>query len=98
LQGSAFLAVGLWASSLTENQIVAAVVSFIVLLVLWLSDNLGQTLGGQIGTIVSYLSLVNHIQGFAQGTVESKDVIFYLTVIAAGLVLSTLSVQSRRYR
>jgi ABC-2 type transport system permease protein len=98
LQGSAFLAVGLWASSLTENQIVAAVVSFIVLLVAWLSDNLGQALGGTVGTIISYLSLTSHMQGFSQGTIESKDVVFYLTVITAGLVLSTLSLQSKRYR
>jgi ABC-2 type transport system permease protein len=98
LQGSAFLAVGLWASSLTENQIVAAVISFIVLLTFWLSDNLGQALGGTVGQIIGYLSLVNHIQGFAQGIVDSKDVVFYLTVIGAGLVLSTLSLQSRRYR
>jgi ABC-2 type transport system permease protein len=98
LQGSAFLSVGLWASSLSENQIVAAVVSFIALLVAWLSDNIGQAVGGTLGPIVSYLSLTSHIQGFSQGTIDSKDVIFYLTVIAAGLVLSTLSLQSRRYR
>src|SRR5215471_11672277 len=98
LQGSAFLTIGLWASSLTESQIVAAVVSFIVLLGLWLSDNVGQATGGIFGQIVSYTSLINHIQGFSQGVVDSKDLIFYLTVITAGLVLSTLTLQSRRYR
>lgn len=98
LQGSAFLAVGLLASSLTDSPIVAAVVSFIVLLALWLSDNIGQALGGTFGTIVSYLSLINHVQGFSQGVIDSKDLVFYLTIIAAGLVLSTLSLQSRRYR
>lgn len=99
LQGSAFLAIGLWASSLTENQIVAAVISFIVLLVFWLSDNLATALGpGPIGQIVGYMSLVTHVQSFAQGVVDSKDVIFYLTVVGAGLILSTLSLQSRRYR
>ena len=98
LQGSAFLAVGLWASSLTENQIVSAVISFILLLALWLSDNIGQASGGTFGQIVGYTSLINHIQGFAQGVVDSKDVIFYLTVIGGGLVLSTLSLQSKRYR
>jgi ABC-2 type transport system permease protein len=98
LQGSAFLAIGLWASSLTENQIVSAVVSFILLLALWLSDNIGQASGGTFGQIVGYTSLINHIQGFAQGVVDSKDVIFYLTVIGGGLVLSTLSLQSKRYR
>jgi ABC-2 type transport system permease protein len=98
LQGSAFLAVGLLASSLTESQIVSAVVSFVVLLALWLSDNIGQASGGLFGQIVGYTSLINHIQGFSQGVIETKDVIFYLTVIGAGLVLSTLSLQSKRYR
>jgi ABC-2 type transport system permease protein len=98
LQAAAFLAVGLWASSLTENQIVAAVLSFIFLLVLWLSDNLGQSIGGPVGTIVSYVSVISHFQEFPQGVINLKDVVFYLTMIAAGLVLSTLSLQSRRYR
>src|SRR5215216_920310 len=98
LQAAAFLAVGLWASSLTENQIVAAVLAFIFLLVLWLSDNLGQSLGGTIGTIVSYTSVMNHFQDFPTGVINTKDVIYYLSMVVAGLVLSTLSLQSRRYR
>ncbi|HEV7663797.1 MAG TPA: ABC transporter permease, partial [Chloroflexota bacterium] len=98
LQAAAFLSVGLWASSLTQNQIVAAIVSFGLLLILWLSDNLGQFLGGTIGQIVSYTSVINHFQSFPQGVIESKDVIYYLTLVAAGIVLSTLSLQSRRYR
>jgi ABC-2 type transport system permease protein len=98
LQAAAFLAVGLWASSLTQNQIVAALISFAALLVLWLSDSLGQFLGGTVGQIVSYVSVINHFQEFPQGVIESKDVIYYLTLVAAGIVLSTLSLQSRRYR
>jgi ABC-2 type transport system permease protein len=98
LQGSAFLAVGLFVSSLTDNPVVAAVVTFIVLLALWLSDNIGTAVGGVFGQIIGYLSLINHVQGFSQGVIDSKDLVFYLTVIAGGLVLSTLSVQSRRYR
>jgi ABC-2 type transport system permease protein len=98
LQAAAFLAVGLWASSLTQNQIVAAIVSFALLLILWLSDNLGQFLGGTIGQIVSYTSVINHFQSFPQGVIESKDVIYYLTLVIAGVVLSTLSLQSRRVR
>lgn len=98
LQASAFLAVGLFASSLTQNQIVAAILSFGLLLLLWLSESLGQFLGGTLGTIVSYTSVVNHFQSFPQGVIESKDVIYYLTLIVAGIVLSTLSLQSRRFR
>jgi ABC-2 type transport system permease protein len=98
LQAAAFLSVGLWASSLTQNQIVAAIVSFAFLLILWLSDNLGQFLGGTIGQIVSYTSVINHFQSFPQGVIESKDVVYYLTLVIAGIVLSTLSLQSRRFR
>jgi ABC-2 type transport system permease protein len=98
LQAAAFLSVGLWASSLTQNQIVAAIVSFAALLILWLSDNLGQFLGGTIGSIVSYTSVINHFQSFPQGVIQSSDVIYYLTLVIAGIVLSTLSLQSRRYR
>jgi ABC-2 type transport system permease protein len=98
LQAAAFLSIGLWASSLTQNQIVAAIVSFGLLLILWLSDNLGQFLGGTVGQIVSYTSVINHFQSFPQGVIESKDVIYYLTLVIAGIVLSTLSLQSRRYR
>ena len=98
LQAAAFLSVGLWASSMTQNQIVAAIVSFAFLLILWLSENLGQFLGGTIGSIVSYTSVINHFQSFPQGVIQSNDVIYYLTLVLAGIVLSTLSLQSRRYR
>jgi ABC-2 type transport system permease protein len=98
LQAAAFLSVGLWASSLTQNQIVAAIIAFALLLILWLSDNLGQFLGGTVGSIVSYTSVINHFQSFPQGVIQSNDVIYYVTLIVAGIVLSTLSLQSRRYR
>lgn len=98
LQGSAFLAIGLWVSSLTDSQVVAAIVTFILLLALWLSDSIGTASGGVFGQLVSYTSLITRIQGFSQGVVDSKDLIFYLTVIAGGIILSALSVQSRRYR
>ncbi len=98
LQAAAFLSVGLWASSLTSNQVVAAIIAFALLLILWLSDNLGQFLGGTVGAIVSYTSVINHFQSFPQGVIQSNDVIYYVTLILAGIVLSTLSLQSRRYR
>jgi len=97
-QAAAFLSVGLFASSLTQNQIVAAILAFALLLGLWLSDNLGQFLGGSVGAIVSYASVINHFQSFPQGVIQSNDVIYYLTLVVAGVALSTLALQSRRYR
>jgi len=57
-----------------------------------------QAVPGTIGQIVSYTSVNSHFQSFPQGVIESKDVIYYLTLVIAGIVLSTLSLQSRRYR
>ena len=59
---------------------------------------LGQSLGGTVGTIVSYTSVANHFNDFPTGVVNTKDVLYYLTMVAAGLVLSTLSLQARRSR
>lgn len=98
LQGAAFLALGLFASSLTQNQIVAAVVGFAILLFMWLSENIGPRLGRPIGDIVSYVSVFAHNADFARGVINTKDVVFYLSVVAAGLVLSTLFLQARRLR
>jgi hypothetical protein len=69
-----------------------------MLLILWLSDNLGQFLGGPIGSIVSYASVINHFQSFPQGVIQSNDVIYYLTLVVAGVAFSTLALQSRRIR
>lgn len=96
LQASAFLAVGLWASALAHDQIVAYILGFALLLILWLSDSFGQFLGGSLGGIVSYLSILNHFSQFPQGVIKTGDVIYYLTVDAAGIILSTLTVQARR--
>jgi len=65
---------------------------------LWLSDNLGQFLGGTVGAIVSYTSVINHFQSFPQGVIQTNDVIYYVTLILGGIVLSTLSLQTRRFR
>lgn len=98
LQAAAFLAVGLWASSVTQNQIISAVLAFGVLLILWLSDSLGQFVGGTVGSIISYLSVISHFNDFPRGVINTKDVVFYVSMVGAGLVLSTLSLQARRLR
>lgn len=98
VQAAAFLSVGLFASSLTKNQIVAAMIAFAMLLILWLSDNLGQFLGGTVGSIISYASVITHFQSFPQGVIQSNDVLYYITLVFAGVAFSTLVLQSRRYR
>jgi ABC-2 type transport system permease protein len=96
LQGATFLAVGLWASSLSQNQIVSALIAFVLLLILWLAQPFGGLIPGVAGQIFTYLSITNHSQQFTSGVITSQDLIYFFTVIGAGLVLATLSLQTRR--
>ena len=64
LQGAAFLSIGLFASSLTQNQIIAALLAFVILLLLWLADGLSQMTGGRIGDLFRFLSITRPFDDF----------------------------------
>ena len=98
LLGAALLAVGLFASSLTQNQIVAAMVGLGVSLLLWLSGALADLVGDTLREIVSYLPIFDHYFDFVRGIIDTKDVIYYLSVVALFLFLSTRVVESRRWK
>jgi ABC-2 type transport system permease protein len=98
LQAAAFLAIGMFASSLTQNQIVAAVLTFAILLVMWLSDAVANFVDRPINEILRYLSVNSHFQDFSRGVIDTTHVIFFLSLVVAALFLSYLSLQSRRWR
>jgi ABC-2 type transport system permease protein len=98
LQAAAFLAIGLAISSTTENQIVAAFLAFAINLVLWLSESISQFVGQPLGPVMKYLSITSHFQDFSRGVIDSSHVIFFLSVVAAALFLTYLSLQTRRWR
>jgi ABC-2 type transport system permease protein len=97
LLGGAFLSLGVFASSLTENQIVAAVSSFGVLLAFWLIGFVEQFSGGAGGPL-SYLSILNHFDGFTRGVVDTRDVAYYV-LFSAFFLFGTLRVlETMRWR
>lgn len=99
LVGMSFLSLGLFASTLTRNQIVAAVTAFVALLLLfvigWPADTLGE---GALAETLRYLSLVDHYDDLTRGLVKSQDVIYFLSVIGFGLFLTQRSLESLRWR
>ncbi len=97
LMGGAFLAVGVLASSLTENQVVAAVSSFGVLLLFWVIGWSADNAGGVLGRVLAHLSIIDHYDGFAKGVIDTRDVIFYVNFIALALFLTLRSLESRRW-
>jgi ABC-2 type transport system permease protein len=98
LLGGGFLSFGLFVSSLTKNQIVAAVGTFSLVLVLWIIDWLSDQAGPTTRTVVSYLSITQHFEDFAKGVIDTKHVVYYLTFIIFGLFLTAKSVDSERWR
>lgn len=98
LLGMAFLSVGLFASSVSSNQMVAAVVGFIILLLFFLIGQVSGNLGAGVGEFLARFSLSDHYDGFPRGVIDLKDVVFYLTFTAVTLFLTVQVVEGRRYR
>ncbi|HCL30057.1 MAG TPA: ABC transporter permease [Candidatus Latescibacteria bacterium] len=98
LLGGTFIGVGVLASSLTENQIVAVLLAFGTLLLLWLIDWSASFAGPTAAKILSYLSIIQHLQDFQRGVIDTGDVVFYLSFTFFTLFLTTRVLESRRWR
>ena len=98
LYGAAALAIGLLASTLTSNQIVAAVVAMGILLVLYFADSATGSLGNTAANIISQVGIRSHFEDFSRGVIDTRHVIYYLSVIAFFLFLTIRALESRRWR
>ena len=98
LLGGSFIGVGILASALTRSQLVAGVIAFGMLLMLWVLGAAAGVLGPRLSPIIAYLSLAEHFQNFGSGVVDIKDLVFYSSAIIATLVVTTRVVESGRWR
>lgn len=98
LYGFAVIALGMFISTLTENQIVAAVLSFATILMFSVIDAVSRGVGESVRAVLSYLSLVGHLNDFLMGIVSTSHIIFYLSLILIGLFLTYRSLDSMRWR
>ena len=98
LLGGMLLSLGSFFSSLTESQLIAAVLSFGAILVLWVVDLSAPGQSGALSTALQYLSFYGHYDDFTRGVIDTSDVIFYLSYIVFGIFLTVRSVDSIRWR
>ena len=98
LFGGCFIALGLFISSLTKNQIVAGAATFGVFLLLWVVDWIGESMGPTGQAILKYLSMTEHLEDFVKGVIDTKHLVYYLSFIAFGLFLTVRSVDTERWR
>lgn len=98
LYGLALVSIGLFISTLTENQIISAVISFGVIMLLWLVDVAAANATATTKAVLSYLSILSHLDDFIKGVLSTTHVVFYLSLILVGLFLTYRSVDSLRWR
>jgi ABC-2 type transport system permease protein len=98
LLATAFVSVGLLTSSFTENQIIAAVSGLVALLLLYIMSWPADTAGEILGPLLRYLSVTEHFGEMVKGLIDTKDLVYFLTVIALALFLTQRSVESIRWR
>jgi len=98
LLGTVFTSIGLLTSSLTENQIVAAVTCFVILLLLYVLSWPSETTGAALGSILKYLSVVEHFSEMVKGLIDTQNLVYFLSLILLSLFLTHRTVEASRWK
>lgn len=96
--GAAYLSIGMFTSSLTQNQIVAFITSFVIIFALYMADKVLMFVPGFLASFLEYLSVGYHFSNIARGVIDSRDVIYYLSLIFFFLFLAVRALESRKWR
>ena len=99
MAGSALFSIGLLASALTQNQVVAAVVAIVANLVIWIISAAGQSLAGSgPAQILNQLGFYEHTVNFWRGIIDTNDLVYFVSLIALSLFIATRVLETRRWR
>jgi ABC-2 type transport system permease protein len=96
LLASSFLALGLWASAMSKNQIIGFIIGLLLCLSFSLIDKFAILLPESLGQVVEYLSVDYHFENIARGVLDTRDLLFYASLTAGALVLTTRSLAATR--
>ena len=98
LQAAALLAIGIFISTLTRNQIIAGAVTFGVCLLIFVLGWVGEFQYSTWAQVMTYMSTTTHMQSFLKGVIDTKDAVYYVSAIFLGLFLTARSLESLRWR
>jgi len=98
LLGAVFLSIGLFASTLTSNQIVAYVVGSALVLVLWFIGYAAGVAGDKVGAVFRYISISSYFPAFGRGIIDTNAIIYYISIIVIFVFLTIRSLETRRWR
>jgi ABC-2 type transport system permease protein len=92
-----YIGIGLLASSLTENQVVAFIISFLVIFILFMLNKILMFIPSPLVSTLEYISSDYHFGSIARGVLDTKDIIYYFSGIAILLLLTKTSLESRKW-
>ncbi len=100
LMGGAYLAIGLFISSLTQNQIIAFIVSIVVCFAFLIigEDIVLMSAPAILSPVFTYLGLGAHFESISRGVIDSRDLLYYSSIIGFFLFLNTLAIESRKWK
>jgi ABC-2 type transport system permease protein len=98
LMGVSFVAIGNFTSALTSNQIIAAVSSLVILLLLFVLNWPAEGASGAAREILLYLAVTEHFQNLVQGTLDTSDLVYFASLICIFLFLTHRAVESARWK
>jgi ABC-2 type transport system permease protein len=97
LMGGAYIAIGLFASGLTENQIVAFILSFLLVVALFLMDKVLMYVPEAFASPMEFLSIDYHFSNIARGVIDTRDLIYFGSLLGFGLYLATVTLERRKW-
>ena len=98
LVGATYMAVGMMTSSFTKNQIVAFIAAVLVCLILWLMGKVVQVFPPSVQPFLDWLGMDRHIGSMARGVIDSRDLMYFGTLIISCLLVTQATLESRRWR
>jgi ABC-2 type transport system permease protein len=97
LVGSAMMAVGMFVSSLTESVVVSALVTFVILLVLWILNWQAGRLEGHGRDVLDYIAMPSHLDAFAKGAPALKDLLYFASFMILGPYFTERAIEAQRW-
>lgn len=98
LLAASVLSLGMFISSLTESTVLSAIMTFALILLLWLIDALSQGIPGAAGEALGHLSLLSHFTDFTEGIFDTAGLVLFLSYIGLGLFLTAQAVETLRFQ
>lgn len=97
LMSGAYVSIGVFASSITNNQIIAFLTSLLIgILFHVIFGMLGGSFSGLLAELFSFLSLSSHFESISRGVIDSRDIIYFLSIILMGLLFAEMSLSKRK--